>query len=117
VALQGIEFWSSLCNEEIAIKNHARLSDSTKFYVKSAMPHIIPILLERMAQQQEQDDKDEWNPHKAASVCLMLISNNCESDVIQHVVPFIKVKMLLMIRELQKMFQSYLKNSIYSNII
>lgn len=36
------------------------------------------------------DDEDDWNPSKAAGVCLMLLATCCENDVIQHVVPFIE---------------------------
>lgn len=40
--------------------------------------------------QDENDDDDDWNPCKAAGVCLMLLSTCCEDDVLPHVLPFIK---------------------------
>lgn len=40
--------------------------------------------------QDENDDDDDWNPCKAAGVCLMLLSTCCEDDVVPHVLPFIK---------------------------
>ncbi len=36
------------------------------------------------------DDEDEWNPSKAASVCLMLLASCCEEDILPHVLPFVK---------------------------
>lgn len=42
----------------------------------------------------ERDDEDEWNPSKAAGVCLMLLANCCENDIMQHVVPFIQKHIL-----------------------
>jgi importin subunit beta-1 len=42
-----------------------------------------------LAKQEEYDDDDEWNPCKAAGVCLMLMATCCEDDIIQHVLPFI----------------------------
>lgn len=39
--------------------------------------------------QDENDDEDEWNPCKAAGVCLMLLANCTENDIVPHVVPFI----------------------------
>ena len=38
----------------------------------------------------EDEDEDEWNPCKAASVCLMLLSNVCENDIVQYVLPFVE---------------------------
>lgn len=40
--------------------------------------------------QDENDDDDDWNPCKAAGVCLMLLATCCEDDVLPHVLPFIK---------------------------
>ena len=39
--------------------------------------------------QEETDDDDDWNPCKAAGVCLMLLSNCAENAIIQHVFPFV----------------------------
>jgi hypothetical protein len=33
-------------------------------------------------QQESNDDDDDWNPCKAAGVCLMLLANCCEDDII-----------------------------------
>ena len=41
--------------------------------------------------QEEYDDDDEWNPCKAAGVCLMLMATSCDDDVVPHVLPFVKV--------------------------
>lgn len=43
-----------------------------------------------MCPQDENDDDDDWNPCKAAGVCLMLLATCCEDDVVPHVLPFIK---------------------------
>ena len=39
--------------------------------------------------QEEYDDEDDWNPCKAAGVCLMLLAQCCENDVISFVTDFI----------------------------
>ena len=39
--------------------------------------------------QEETDDDDDWNPCKAAGVCLMLLSTCAENAIIQHVFPFV----------------------------
>lgn len=40
--------------------------------------------------QEEVDDDDEWNPCKAAGVCLMLMATGCEDDIVPHILPFVK---------------------------
>lgn len=39
--------------------------------------------------QEESDDEDDWNPCKAAGVCLMLLANCAENAIVQHVFPFV----------------------------
>ena len=39
--------------------------------------------------QEEFDDDDEWNPCKAAGVCMMLMATCCEDDIVPHVLPFV----------------------------
>ena len=39
--------------------------------------------------QEESDDDDDWNPCKAAGVCLMLLANCAENMIIQYVFPFV----------------------------
>jgi importin subunit beta-1 len=39
--------------------------------------------------QEESDDDDDWNPCKAAGVCLMLLANCAENTIIQYVFPFV----------------------------
>lgn len=100
IALQGIEFWSNVCDEEmdLAIEfseaNEVGLvpENTSRHYAKGALQYLVPLLLETLAKQvhDDSDDDDEWNPCKAAGVCLMLLSNCCENDVLQFVLPFIK---------------------------
>lgn len=35
-------------------------------------------------------DDDEWNPSKAAGVCLMLLAQCCEDSIVELVIPFVK---------------------------
>ena len=39
--------------------------------------------------QEEFDDEDDWNPSKAAGVCLMLLATCATNDIVNHVLPFI----------------------------
>ncbi|CAG0884070.1 unnamed protein product [Cyprideis torosa] len=98
VALQGIEFWSSVCDEEIDLAVEA--SDAmelrkapehvSRFYAKGALQYLVPVLMNKLTRQEEQEDDDDWNPCKAAGVCLMLLATCCEDAVIEHVLPFVQ---------------------------
>ncbi|CAG9767611.1 unnamed protein product [Ceutorhynchus assimilis] len=98
VALQGIEFWSNVSDEEVDLS----IEDSeaqeagrppsrvSRHYAKGALQYIVPILLQKLTKQEELDDEDDWNPSKAAGVCLMLLATCCEEEIVPHVLPFIK---------------------------
>uniref|UniRef100_A0A2K5PJD0 Importin N-terminal domain-containing protein n=1 Tax=Cebus imitator TaxID=2715852 RepID=A0A2K5PJD0_CEBIM len=98
VALQGIEFWSNVCDEEMDLAMEASEAaeqgqppeHTSKFYAKGALQHLVPILTQTLTKQDENDDDDNWNPCKAAGVCLMLLATCCEDDIVPHVLPFIK---------------------------
>ncbi|KAG8566167.1 hypothetical protein GDO81_013127 [Engystomops pustulosus] len=98
VSLQGIEFWSNVCDEEMDLAIEASEAaeqgrppeHTSKFYAKGALQYLVPILTQTLTKQDENDDDDDWNPCKAAGVCLMLLATCCEDDIVPHVLPFIK---------------------------
>ncbi len=59
IALQGIEFWSTVCNEEMDLgieaveaKEQGRPPEqASKFYVKGAQEYLIPVLLSTLTKQ------------------------------------------------------------------
>ncbi|VDD79992.1 unnamed protein product [Mesocestoides corti] len=98
VSLQGIEFWSTVSDEELELAIEASEcaekgqppTVSSKFYAKGALQYIVPILMEILAKQDEGDDDDEWNPSKAAGVCIMLLAQACEDAIVDIVIPFVR---------------------------
>lgn len=98
VALQGIEFWSNVCDEEVDLQIEASEASETgrppehvsRFYAKGALQFLVPALMISLTKQEEFDDEDDWNPCKAAGVCLMLLATCCEDDIVPHVLPFVK---------------------------
>lgn len=98
VALQGIEFWSNVSDEEIdlSIENQEAAETGrpptrvSKHYARGALQYLAPVLMEKLTKQEEFDDEDDWNPSKAASVCLMLLATCCEEEIVPHVLPFVK---------------------------
>jgi importin subunit beta-1 len=97
VALQGVEFWSSVCEEEgelqleleEAMEEGRAPTSVSRYYARGALQYLVPILLERLCDQKDTEDDDEWNPCKAAGVCLMLLATCVQDDILQHVMPFI----------------------------
>ncbi|KAI1293817.1 Importin subunit beta-1 [Halotydeus destructor] len=97
VTLQGIEFWSNVCDEEVDLAIEAQEameqgrppSRVSRHYAKGALQYLVPILMEQLTKQDEHDDDDDWNPCKAAGVCLMLMASCVEDDIVQHVLPFV----------------------------
>ncbi len=97
IALQGIEFWSNVFDEEIdlaieaseAQKQGRPPSRSSKFYAKDAVQYLEPILVQTLTKQKESDDEDDWNPRKAASVCLMLMASCTEDAIMPHLLSYL----------------------------
>jgi len=97
IVLQGVEFWSSVCDEEIDLAIEAQEAEEnmttpatfSRFYAKGALAYLAPILLEILTKQESHDDED-WTPHKAAGVCLMLLASCCSNDIIPFVLPFVE---------------------------
>lgn len=98
IALQGIEFWSNVSDEEIdlAIETQEAVEAGrppprvSRHYARGALQYLVPVLMEKMTKQEEVDDEDDWNPAKSAGVCLMLLATCCENEIVGHVLPFIK---------------------------
>ena len=52
---------------------------------------LLTYLVLLNSSQEEFDDEDDWNPCKAAGVCLMLLAQCCENDILtsKNVIDFI----------------------------
>ncbi|PKU70398.1 importin subunit beta-1 isoform X2 [Dendrobium catenatum] len=98
VALQAIEFWSSICDEEIDIldeygSDFSADSDTPCFYfIRQALPALVPMLLDTLLKQEEDQDLDEgaWNIAMAGGTCLGLVARTVGDDIVPLVMPFIE---------------------------
>ncbi|KAL2556263.1 Importin subunit beta-1 [Forsythia ovata] len=98
VALQAIEFWSSICDEEIDILDEyggdftADSEVPCYYFVKQALPALVPMLLETLLKQEEDQDQDEsaWNLAMAGGTCLGLVARTVGDDIVPLVMPFIE---------------------------
>ncbi|PKI85159.1 karyopherin Kap95 [Malassezia vespertilionis] len=98
VALQAVEFWSTVCDEEIELQmeaaealeyNEEPLHVSYHF-ARIALPEIAPVLMELLTQQDEGTDEDEWDVAKAAGTCLGLLAQVVGDAIVAITVPFIE---------------------------
>ncbi|KIY69243.1 ARM repeat-containing protein [Cylindrobasidium torrendii FP15055 ss-10] len=98
VALQAVEFWSTVCEEEVELALEAQ--DAVDFgeiperesrhFAKIALPEIMPVLLGLLTKQEEDADEDEWNVSMAAGTCLSLLSTAVADAIVPYVLPFIE---------------------------
>ena len=95
VALQAIEFWSTLCEVEGDILvleqeggDHGR---TCVHYVEAAVPHLIPLLTEMLTRQDEEVELDEeqWNVSMASATCISLITTTVQDKVVPVIMPFV----------------------------
>jgi importin subunit beta-1 len=93
VALQAVEFWSTICEIEFDRKLAAEEGDGSLQslgFAHAAMPEIVPVILWLMTKQEEDDDGDEWTPSMAAATCLQLLAGVVSSAIVPQVLPFIQ---------------------------
>lgn len=98
VSLQAVEFWSTVCDEEIDREYEVRLAAeygeepqvTSYYFARIALPEIAPVLMELLTHQDEDADEDEWDIAKAAGTCLGLLAQVVRDDIVQLAVPFIE---------------------------
>ncbi|GLB44148.1 putative importin-beta N-terminal domain [Lyophyllum shimeji] len=98
VALQAVEFWSTVCEEEVELAIEAQEAQEygeppeveSKHFAKIALPEIVPVLLLLLTKQEEDADEDEWNVSMAAGTCLSLLAGAVQDAIVPAVIPFIE---------------------------
>lgn len=97
VALQAVEFWSTVCEVELDIEeeNNYAVSEgeSTKEvyrFASSALKEITPVLLWLLTKKDEDEDEDEWNIAMAAATCIQLLANVCRDEIVGQVIQFVE---------------------------
>ena len=61
----------------------------SKHYAQGAAEIITPILCQRLCQQEEDADEDEWNVSKSASVCIGMLAQTIGDIAVNLFIPFI----------------------------
>ncbi|BFG36435.1 hypothetical protein CerSpe_227090 [Prunus speciosa] len=96
VALQAIEFWSSICDEEIELQEFGsgESGDSVPHsrFIEKALTSLVPMLLETLLKQEENLDQDHniWNIAMAGRTCLKLVARTVGDAILPLVMPFVE---------------------------
>lgn len=101
VALQAIEFWSSICDEEIELQefesdNSAESGPPHSSFIEKALSSLVPMLLETLLKQEEDQDQDDsiWNVSMAGGTCLGLVARTVGDSILPLVMPFVEANIL-----------------------
>ncbi|XP_077216543.1 importin subunit beta-1-like [Tasmannia lanceolata] len=100
VALQAIEFWSAICDEEIGTQEEYGTSGESgalhSHFIEKALPLLVPMLLETLLKQEEDQDQDDgvWNLSMAGGTCLGLVAKTVGDAIVPLVMPFVEANIL-----------------------
>jgi importin subunit beta-1 len=99
VAKLAVEFWSTVCEEEIAIEDdNAQIENVDQMreifhFCAVATNEVVPVLLMLLTKQDEDAQDDEYNIARAAYQCLQLYAQAVGGGVIQPVLQFVEANL------------------------
>ncbi|KAH8662048.1 putative KAP95 protein [Xylariales sp. PMI_506] len=99
VAKLAVEFWSTVCEEEINIEeDNAQVESSDQMrpfynFARVATTEVVPTLLLLLTKQDEDATDDEYNLARAAYQCLQLYSQAVGANIIQPVITFVEANL------------------------
>ncbi|MCJ1390337.1 karyopherin beta [Xylographa bjoerkii] len=97
----AVEFWCTVCEEEIAIEDdnqmaHSEGSGETRPYyhfAKTAAVEVVPALMQLMTRQDEDAADEDYNVSRAAYQCLQLFAQAVGSDIVPSVLAFVEANL------------------------
>ncbi|KAK4102680.1 ARM repeat-containing protein [Parathielavia hyrcaniae] len=101
VAKLAVEFWSTVCEEEIAIEDdNAQVESSEQMrpfynFARVATNEVVPVLLGLLTKQDEDAADDEYNISRAAYQCLQLYAQAVGASIIPPVIQFVEANLRL----------------------
>ncbi|KAI9808154.1 MAG: hypothetical protein M1825_004611 [Sarcosagium campestre] len=98
VAKLAVEFWSTVCEEEISIEDdnsQASAEGSTELrpffnFARVATPEVLPVLLTLLTKQEDDAAEDDFNVSRAAYQCLQLYSQAVGNVLVAPVLGFVE---------------------------
>lgn len=100
VAKLAIEFWCTVCEEEMAIEDDNIQAVETGMearpffsFARVATSEVVPVLLELLTKQDEDASDDEYNVSRAAYQCLQLYAQCVGGIIIPPVISFVETNL------------------------
>ncbi|OHW92830.1 importin subunit beta-1 [Colletotrichum incanum] len=96
VAKLAVEFWSTVCEEEIGIEDdNAQVESADQMrpfynFARVAANEVVPVLLLLLTKQDEDAADDEYNLARAAYQCLALYAQAIGAAIISPVLQFVE---------------------------
>ena len=97
VAKLAVEFWCTVCEEEISIEDDnaqaeidASIARPYFNFSKIATAEVVPVLLDLLSKQDEDAADDEYNLQRAAYQCLQLWAQSVGNAVVQPVLGYVE---------------------------
>jgi len=94
VASMTVEFWSTVCEEEIDIAyERSQFPESplqSYNFALSSLKDVVPNLLKLLTRQNEDPEDDDWNVAMSAGACLQLYAQNCGDSILAPVLEFVE---------------------------
>ncbi|CCF56070.1 hypothetical protein KAFR_0A06350 [Kazachstania africana CBS 2517] len=94
VASMTVEFWSTICEEEIDIAYELTQFPESALqsynFALSSLKDVVPNLLKLLTRQNEDPEDDDWNVSMSAGACLQLFAQNCGNNILEPVLEFVE---------------------------
>ncbi|ODV89705.1 hypothetical protein CANCADRAFT_46113 [Tortispora caseinolytica NRRL Y-17796] len=96
VAAMAVEFWCTVCEQEIEIDQSNLERDPSEpeqqnyQFANNALPAVLPTLLRLLIRQSDDDDDDDWTVSMAAGSCLQLFAQATGSIIVPPVLQFVE---------------------------
>ena len=98
VALQAVEFWSTICEIELELALEAEeavdlgepFDKENHNFAQKACKDLLDPLLWLLTQKEDEEDEDEWSIAMASATCLASLANVVKDAIVGPVVGFIE---------------------------
>mmetsp|Transcript_601 Transcript_601/g.716 ORF Transcript_601/g.716 Transcript_601/m.716 type:complete len:877 (+) Transcript_601:69-2699(+) len=99
VGMQAIEFWTTLCEEEIYLLEEQLEQDmkgeepskTCAFYMRKCGKQLCELLLnDCLIKQEEDQDEETRNIATSAAMCLGFLSQCLHNDILPYILPFVE---------------------------
>lgn len=89
VGVLAVEFWSTICDEEVARLKKPTTAASCKNYIQTASPILLQLLLESLTNTPADED-DTRDVSLSSACCISLMAEILKDNIIQKVLEYVQ---------------------------